>query len=103
VLAALELTPTSAFFSSTRSRRVSVPSRHSRRLRWRHAPLARGTPERPGARVDTGLQAALSAWACHTGAAPGVPRLVRAYVAPRRTVERRPGSGVGPCRQALAA
>ena len=32
VLAALELTPTSAFFSSTRSRRVSVPSRHRQRL-----------------------------------------------------------------------
>ena len=48
VLAAVELTPTSALFSSTRSRRVSVPSRHRQRLPWRHAPLARGTPERPG-------------------------------------------------------
>ena len=35
-----------------------------------------------GDSVDTGLQAALSAWACHTGAAPGCPTRTRACSAP---------------------
>ncbi len=70
MLAALELTPTSALFSSTRSRRVSVPSRHRQRLPWRHAPLARGTPERPGP-LSTPAYPGPSPWPVQRAATPG--------------------------------
>ena len=69
MLAALELTPTSAFFSSTRNRRVSVPSRQTQPAVALEARASSARDARAsGASVDT---AALSAWACHTGAAPG--------------------------------
>ena len=70
MLAGLELRPTSALFSSTRSRQVSVSSRHRPPVPRRRAPRSAGTPERRGL-CKPSLQAALSAWACHTGAAPG--------------------------------
>ena len=81
MLAGLELRPTSALFSSTRSRQVSVSSRHRPPVPRRRAPRSAGTPERRGL-CKPSLQAALSAWACHTGAAPGCRDPPRAWSAP---------------------
>ena len=59
-------------FSSTRSRRVSVSSRRCPPVPWRRAPRSAWTPERPGGSVDASQPTGgASAWACHTGAAPG--------------------------------
>jgi hypothetical protein len=77
MFAGLELTPTAALFSSTRSRQVSVSSRHRPPVPRRRAPRSAGTPERrglcrhqpPGGAVGLGVPYRSGAW---------VPRPVRA-------------------------
>ena len=81
MFAGLELTPTAALFSSTRSRQVSVSSRHRPPVPRRRAPRSAGTPERrglckhqaPGGAVGLGVPYRSGAW---------VPRPVRAHIAP---------------------
>ena len=88
--AALELTPTSAFFTSTTSRPASVPSRHSQRWPWRYAPLGltrRASYRRAGGSTGSGsagmslARRALPAGALALAAAAAPSRCLRRFVA----------------------
>ena len=68
---------------------------------WRHAPLARGTPNVRGLCRHQPIGGTVGLGVPYQSGARGAA--TRTHLAPRRTVERRPGSGVGPCRQAMVA